>query len=194
MGEIAGEKAGILKKDVTCVVSRQHPEAREVIEDRAASVGAKLLIEGQDWQSYKERGRLVVEDQTGLVDVPLPNLIGPHQIGNAGTAIVGLRALGFGETACLGAVENAYWPARMQRLTSGPLFDKLDDAEVWLDGGHNPAAAEVVRTFLQRYDVVENSVSLVLGMMGTKDAANSMKIRKLVAALSFRLGSFVRNH
>jgi len=168
LAEIAGEKAGILKPGVPCVVSRQMDEARDVIEDRAQKVGAPLLIEGQDWQAYEERGRLIVEDGQGLVDLPLPNLIGPHQIGNAGTAVVGLRTLGMGEDAAVGAVTNAYWPARMQRLTKGPLIDALPNGEIWLDGGHNVAAGKALANHLS--GLAERETWLIAGMLNTKDA------------------------
>ncbi|TKA94496.1 bifunctional folylpolyglutamate synthase/dihydrofolate synthase, partial [Cereibacter changlensis] len=114
--EIAGEKAGILKRGIPCVVGPQSPEGLEVIEARAARLGVPLLAHGQHWQVWTERGRLVFQDETGLLDLPLPNLPGPHQIQNAGAALAALRHLGKDEAACEAAVTRAFWPARMQRL------------------------------------------------------------------------------
>ena len=91
--EIAGEKAGILKRDVPCVVGAQKDAARLTIERRAAEIGAPLLIHSQDWQAYEEHGRLVYQDTAGLLDLPLPRMAGRFQIANAGTAIAALRAL-----------------------------------------------------------------------------------------------------
>jgi len=136
LAEIAGEKAGILKAGVPCVVGRQEPDALDVIEAQALKTGAPLIIEGQDFQVYEEHGRLVFQDNEGLLDLPLPSLIGAHQVGNAGIAIAGLRALGLGEAACEAAVKQADWAARLQHLKSGALVELAGDAELWLDGGH----------------------------------------------------------
>ncbi len=120
IAKIAFEKAGIIKPGAPCVVSAQHAEAREVIEAQAAKVGAPLIVHGQDFDAWEERGRLVFQDTNGLLDLPLPNLPGPHQIVNAGTSIAALRALGQDAAACEAAVTQAFWPARMQRLRHGP--------------------------------------------------------------------------
>ena len=138
--EIAAEKAGIIKRGVPCIVGPQEDGALDVIEARAERLGAPLMVYGQHWHVTEERGRLVYQDETGLLDLPLPNLIGAHQVQNAGIAIAGLRALGFGEDACEAAVTRAEWPARMQRLRNGPLVKAAGPAELWLDGGHNAAA------------------------------------------------------
>ncbi len=118
--EIAGEKAGILKRGVPCVVGPQDPEGLAVIEARAERLGAPLLVHRQHWHAWEERGRLVYQDEHGLLDLPLPNLPGPHQIDNAGAAIAALRNLGADEAACEAAVTKAHWPARMQRLRTRP--------------------------------------------------------------------------
>src|SRR6056297_1055637 len=150
--KIAGEKAGILKLGVPCVVAPQAEEAMAVIEARAARLGAPLLAHGQHWHVWEERGRLVFQDETGLLDLPLPNLVGAHQIENAGSALAALRHLGFGEAACEAAMTRAEWPARMQRLRHGPLVEmaKAAGSDLWLDGGHNPAAALALVASLSR--------------------------------------------
>ncbi|MEC8796657.1 MAG: folylpolyglutamate synthase/dihydrofolate synthase family protein, partial [Pseudomonadota bacterium] len=137
---IAGEKAGIIKRGVPVVVGPQQDEAMDVIEATAAKLGAPIFAYGQHWHVWEERGRLIYQDETGLLDLPLPALIGAHQVQNAGAAIAALRVLGFDDAACEAAVTKAEWPARMQRLRHGPLVDAADRAELWLDGGHNPAA------------------------------------------------------
>lgn len=165
--EIAGEKAGILKRGVYCVVGPQEDAALEVIEAKAAEVGAALLIHGQHWQVWEENGRLVYQDENGLLDLPLPNLIGAHQVQNAGTAIAALRALGASDAACEDAITRAEWPARMQRLRQGPLVQAAGQAELWLDGGHNPAAGKALVESLQR--LPERPTYLICGMLNTKD-------------------------
>jgi len=167
--EIAGEKAGILKRGVPCVVSAQSDEALQVIEDMARRVGAPLLVQNQQWHVWEERKRLIFQDENGLRDLPMPSLIGAHQVQNAGAALMGLRQLGFGDAAFEGAVTNVTWPARMQRLTQGPLIDAWPQLEFWLDGGHNPACAHTIVESLSRLPTCETH--LVCGLLNTKDVA-----------------------
>ncbi|OYX44897.1 MAG: bifunctional folylpolyglutamate synthase/dihydrofolate synthase [Rhodobacterales bacterium 32-67-9] len=171
--EIAGEKAGILKRGVPCVVGPQEPAALEVIEAKAARLGCPLLVHGQHWHAFEERGRLIFQDESGLLDLPLPNLPGPHQIDNAGAALAALRHLGAGDAACEGAITKAYWPARMQRLTQGPLVEAAGACELWLDGGHNPAGGQAVAATLARMPA--KPTHLILGMLNTKDIAGYLR-------------------
>ncbi|TNF21831.1 MAG: bifunctional folylpolyglutamate synthase/dihydrofolate synthase [Rhodobacteraceae bacterium] len=179
LAQIAGEKAGILKRGVPCVVGPQPEEALEVIEARAARLGAPLLIHGQHWHVAEEAGRMVFQDETGLLDLPLPILPGPHQVDNAGAALAALRHLGFDEAACTAAVTRATWPARMQRLTRGPLVEAAGTAQLWLDGGHNPAAAEALARTLDR--LPRAPTHLVCGMLNTKDVRGYMRPLSKVA-------------
>ncbi|WP_071795044.1 bifunctional folylpolyglutamate synthase/dihydrofolate synthase [Natronohydrobacter thiooxidans] len=176
--EIAGEKAGIIKRGVPCVVGPQEDAALEVIEARAARLGAPLLAFGQHWHVGIEGGRLVYQDESGLLDLPLPNLAGPHQIQNAGMALAALRALGRGEGA-EAAVTRAEWPARMQRLRHGPLAEALPRGTLWLDGGHNPAAGEAISATLAQMGV--GRIWLICGMLNTKDVAGFMRPLRDVA-------------
>ncbi|MEL6607909.1 MAG: folylpolyglutamate synthase/dihydrofolate synthase family protein [Pseudomonadota bacterium] len=172
LGQIAGEKAGIMKRDVTCIVGPQHEEALDVIEARAARVGAPLLVHGQHWHVSTERDRLIYQDETGLLDLPLPALPGPHQVTNAGAAIATLRHLGFGETAAEAAVTNVQWPARMQHLTRGALVDAFPNLDLWLDGGHNPAAGTMLARTLA--DLPPRDTHAICGMLRTKDVRGYM--------------------
>ncbi|TBX15983.1 bifunctional folylpolyglutamate synthase/dihydrofolate synthase [Nioella sediminis] len=175
LAEIATEKAGIMKRGVPCVVGPQQDEALEVIEARAARLGAPLLVYGQHWHVWEERDRLIFQDETGLLDLPLPNLVGAHQVMNAGAVLAALRHLGFAEAACEAAVTQAEWPARMQRLKSGPLVDMAEAAgsDLWLDGGHNPAAALAIVESLSRLPV--KPTHLICGMLNTKDVGGFMR-------------------
>ena len=163
--EIAGEKAGILKRRVPCIVGPQQEAALEVIEARAARLGAPLFVHGQHWHASEERDRLIFQDEDGLLDLPLPILPGPHQIENAGAAIAALRVLKKGNPEA--AVTRATWPARMQRLSTGPLTEAAPEAEIWLDGGHNPAGGKAVAATLARMPARETH--LICGMLNTKD-------------------------
>jgi dihydrofolate synthase / folylpolyglutamate synthase len=167
--EIAGEKAGIIKRRVPCIVGPQEEEGLEVIEARAARLGAPVLAYGQHWQVREEAGRMVYMDEHGLLDLPLPNLPGPHQLQNAGAALAALRALGADEAACEAAVTRAEWPARMQRLRHGPLVEMAPEVELWLDGGHNPAGGIAVAATLARMG--KRPTHLICGMLNTKDIA-----------------------
>lgn len=170
VAEIAGEKAGILKRGVPCVVGPQEDAALAVIEDRAARLGAPLMVYGQHWHVTREGGRLVYQDEQGLLDLPLPVLPGPHQIANAGMALAALRALGRGEAEA--AVTRAEWPARMQRLRNGPLVDAFPQGTIWLDGGHNPAAGAAIAGTLAGMGV--GRLWLICGMLNTKDVTGFM--------------------
>jgi dihydrofolate synthase/folylpolyglutamate synthase len=172
LAAIAGEKAGIIKRGVPCFVGPQHDDAMDVIERTAARIGAPLIAYGQHFHVSRERDRLIYQDETGLLDLPLPALPGPHQIQNAGAVLATLRHLGADETACEAALTNATWPARMQRLTTGPLVDRYAPAELWLDGGHNPAAGKAIAATL---DTLPNRPThLVCGMLNTKDVRGFM--------------------
>ncbi|MDO9638153.1 MAG: folylpolyglutamate synthase/dihydrofolate synthase family protein [Pseudotabrizicola sp.] len=171
--EIAGEKAGIIKRGVPVIVGPQSPEGLAVIEARAARMGAPLLAYGQHWHVSEDRNHLIFQDETGLLELPLPNLPGPHQIQNAGAAIAALRALGRDEAACEAAVTRAVWPARMQRLRHGPLVDMAPDVELWLDGGHNPAGGQAIAATLARMPT--RPTFLICGMLNTKDVTGYMR-------------------
>jgi dihydrofolate synthase/folylpolyglutamate synthase len=183
--EIAFEKAGILKPGIPCVVGPQADAAREVIEARAAELRAPLFIHGQDWMVRTEHGRLVYEDTRGLLDLDPPALIGAHQFENAGLAVAALRALGaalralgFGETACRAALAQAVWPARMQRLTRGPLAEQMAErmpggATLWLDGGHNAAAGEALAAVVA--GLPPAALWLITGMLDTKSAEDYLR-------------------
>jgi len=165
LAEIAGEKAGIIKRGVPCIVGPQEEAAARVIEARAARLGAPLHIHGQHWHVSEERERMVFQDESGLLDLPLPNLIGAHQVANAGAALATLRVLGTGDAEA--AVSRAEWPARLQRLRHGPLAEAAGSAELWLDGGHNPAAGLALAEALGR--LPPRPLWLVCGMLNTKD-------------------------
>ena len=173
LAEIAGEKAGIIKRRVPCIVGPQDIAGMDVIEAVAARHGAPLLAYGQHWHVNAEAGRMVYQDERGLLDLPRPNLPGDHQIMNAGAALAALRHLGADEDACEAAVTKAYWPARMQRLKAGPLVDIAPDAELWLDGGHNPAAGEAIAAVLAVGP--KRPTHLICGMLNTKDIGGYLR-------------------
>ncbi|MBS7540536.1 bifunctional folylpolyglutamate synthase/dihydrofolate synthase [Ancylobacter lacus] len=171
---IAGEKAGILKAGAPAVIARQPREALRAIERRAARLGVPLHIAGEQFQAFEEGGRLVVADEMGLVDLPLPRLVGGHQIENAGLAVAALRAAGLKLPAAAyeAGMRAAEWPARLQRLGPGPLVARAPEGvDVWLDGGHNAAGGQALAAALADIeDRAPRPLVMVVGMLGTKDA------------------------
>lgn len=178
---IAAEKAGIIKPRIPCIVAQQEDEALRVIEARASGLTAPIFAHGQQWMVARDRDGMVYQDDHGLWDLPLPNLIGPHQISNAGTALAALRQLGASDSQAVAAVTRAEWPARMQRLSRGPLVEAAGPlAELWLDGGHNPAGGIALAETLAQMAL--RPLHLVCGMLNTKDAAGYMRPLARVAA------------
>jgi dihydrofolate synthase / folylpolyglutamate synthase len=175
--QIAFEKAGILKPGVPCIVGPQPPEALAVIERRAGQIGAPLSVHGRDWRANRVGDRLTVEAGGRPRDLPLPILIGCHQIDNAGLAVACALALGDlapDEGAIAEGLRAARWPARLQRLTRGPLPERLPpSSELWLDGGHNPAAGQALALTLNGPD--RRPLHLVVGMLNTKDEAGFLR-------------------
>ena len=178
VAKIAVEKAGIFKRDVPAIVAAQPREALAVIERQAARMGAPIKIAGEDWSATEERGRLVYQDDAGLLDLPAPKLSGRHQFENAGLAIAALRAI---DTLALApaafeGIAKAEWPARMQRLSNGKLAALVPGAELWLDGGHNPDGGRVVANALADLEErVSRPLVLVVGMLANKDSAGFLK-------------------
>lgn len=175
LAKIATEKAGIIKKGVPVVCAEQQPDAEIAIEQAAKRMRAPLHAATQHWHVNVERGRLVYSDERGLLDLSAPRLFGRHQFDNAGLAIATLRAiesLKLEAAAFEQGIARAEWPARMQRLTSGTLVAFAPrDAEIWLDGGHNPDGGRVIAAALGDLEErVSRPLVVIAGMMGNKDA------------------------
>jgi dihydrofolate synthase/folylpolyglutamate synthase len=169
---IAGEKAGILKPGAPGIIAPQPDAAETVIEARAASVGAPLYRAGREWRCERIGDSMRYEGKSWRLDLPLPSLLGAHQVLNAGTAIACLESLGgfaLTPTAIAEGLRDIDWPARLQLLRHGPLVEMMPGWELWLDGGHNPAAGEVLGAVAA--DWQDRPLHLLVGMLNTKDAA-----------------------
>jgi len=174
---IAGEKAGIIKRGRPVVVGPQSDAALAVIEAEAEKLHAPVIAWGRQYSAHDERGRMVFQDESGVMDLPHPRLAGAHQIENAALAIAALKAqdvFKVSDAAIEKGLSSVSWPARMQRLTYGPLIEAAPEgSEVWLDGGHNPHAGAAVSALLaDMEDQRPRPLFLVCGMLNTKDAAN----------------------
>jgi dihydrofolate synthase/folylpolyglutamate synthase len=180
IGQIAGEKAGIIRTGTPVFSAAQTPEARAVIEAQAAAMGAPLRVAGRDWTARAEGDGWRFADAAGTLRLPMPALFGDHQIGNAGLALACLRSLGIAPPAdgVERALRSVTWPARLQPITRGPLLDLLaKGTRLWLDGGHNPHAAEALAKAL-----AGRKLDLVVGMLEGKDAAEYLRLMAPVAA------------
>jgi dihydrofolate synthase/folylpolyglutamate synthase len=171
---IAGEKAAIIKRGVPVISAEQQGEAMAVIEAQARRQRAPLYAAGQQWHVSVERGRLVYQDERGLMDLAAPKLFGRHQFDNAGLAIATLRAIESFKLphAAYEGIVNAEWPARMQRLSSGRLCELgPHGCEIWLDGGHNAEGGRVAAAALGDLEErVSRPLVVIAGMMANKDA------------------------
>jgi dihydrofolate synthase/folylpolyglutamate synthase len=183
---IAAEKAGIIKAGRPVVVGQQEsPTALEVIVGVADRLGSPVSAYGQDFMAFEENGRLVYQDEEGLMDLPLPRLPGRHQFANAAAALAAVKAAGFdiGHDAAEQAMTSVAWPGRMQRLTHGRLVDLAPaGAEIWLDGGHNPGAGIVVAEALTEQEERQpRPLFLISGMINTKDQSGYFRAFKGIA-------------
>jgi dihydrofolate synthase / folylpolyglutamate synthase len=180
LDKIAVEKAGILKHSVPAIVAAQHRDALAVIERQAARLAAPLKLAGEDWTATEERGRLVYQDDLGLLDLPSPKLYGRHQFDNAGLAIATLRTIGKLKIPSaafdLGMIE-AEWPARMQLLTQGNLLNLVPaGSELWVDGGHNPDGGRIIAAALADIEErVPRPLVLIVAMLTTKDCEGFLR-------------------
>jgi dihydrofolate synthase/folylpolyglutamate synthase len=176
LAAIAGEKAGIIKRDVPVICAEQPREAMAAIEAQAKRLRAPLHSAGQEWHVNVERGRLVYQDDRGLMDLAAPKLFGRHQFDNAGLAIATLRAQSvfrIEPAAFEAGIVNAEWPARMQRLAAGALVEQgPQGCEIWLDGGHNAEGGRVAAAALGDLEErVSRPLVVIVGMMANKDAS-----------------------
>jgi len=191
LAKIAVEKAGIIKSGAPAVSARQQEEAETVIEAAAERAGVPLTLMGRDFDAWNERGRLLVQMQDRLLDLPAPSLPGEHQFANAGLAVAALLTLAdprIDEAVMGRGIAGAVWPARSQRLTAGPLAEraKAAGADLWLDGGHNPHAGRAVSRAVADLAARDGRpVALIAGILANKDATGFFGPFRGVAAKVF---------
>ena len=181
--KIAAEKAGILKRAVPAVIGRQREASAAVIAGRAAELAAPLFRMGREWQvAPTPAGFRYDSDFLGL-DLPAPALVGAHQLDNAATAVAcieRLRAAQFriGDDAIRRGLASVEWPARLQKLSRGPLVEALPPAsELWLDGGHNEDCGMVLARQAAEWarEPAALPLYLIFGMLTTKDASGFLR-------------------
>lgn len=181
LAKIAAEKAGILKPGVTAILAPQRSaEAVQAIRARAGEIDAPLLVHGVDWDFRADAEGVTLNTGRGEKRLPLPNLAGAHQIENAMTAAMCLDRLdrldgpAVPDAALAQGLTSARWPARLQRLTGGPMVDAIPKGwELWLDGGHNDSAGEVLAGWLAGLD--GRPAHLIVGILSTKDPRDLLR-------------------
>ncbi|NEH32466.1 bifunctional folylpolyglutamate synthase/dihydrofolate synthase [Rhizobium ruizarguesonis] len=177
---IAAEKAGIMKPGFPVVIGHQEYDAAlDVLMSTAERLHCPSTVFGQDFMAHEEYGRLVYQDEFGLADLPLPRLPGRHQYANAAAAIRAVKAAGFTvtETMMEKAMSSVEWPGRLQRLSEGRLLSHAPaGAEIWIDGGHNPGAGEVIAESMANFEERQSRpLFLITGMINTKDPVGYFK-------------------
>ncbi len=177
--DIAREKAGIAKKGVPLVLSRYPQTIAATIGEIAGPRGAELIARGIDWDIGLYQDQLHYRDNDGKLTLVQPRLKGAHQIDNVGLAVAMLRhqsALAVPDAALRAGPGWAEWPARMQHLVEGPYVATLPTgSELWLDGGHNPAASRVIVDSFRGQDLAARPFHLILGMLSNTDAGAFLK-------------------
>jgi dihydrofolate synthase/folylpolyglutamate synthase len=189
--KIAAEKAGIFKRNAPAIIAAQNRDVLSVLERQAARLKAPVKVAGENWTATEERGRLVYQDDNGLLDLPAPKLYGRHQFENAGLAIAALRAQSLfkiAPAAFEAGMIKADWPARLHRLSAGRLVDLVPPgSELWLDGGHNPDGGRAIAAALADLEErVSRPLVLIVGMLSTKDSGGFLRnfsglARRLIA-------------
>ncbi len=186
--KIAAEKAAIAKRGVPLVHQKYDRLVAQKVAEVAALTGAKLISRGADWDSALYQGQLHYKDKQGKLELPVPRIAGSHQLDNAGLAIAMLRhqsEIAVPESAIRAGLGWAEWPARLQRLSTGALAEILPpDAQVWLDGGHNPAAAKALAAHFKSLNV---KPVLITAMLANKDAVGFFKSFESIAAQEITL-------
>ena len=173
--KIAREKAGIFKRNCPAILGYQADAPLDVLEREARRSGAPLVVADRDFHVREEHGRLIFEDEAGLLDLPLPRLVGRHQHQNAATAVATLRCVmpEIDTGAIERGLQTADWPARLQKLSKGALADMAPlGTELWLDGGHNEDGGRALgQAMADLEEKAPRPLIVICGTLTTKDTS-----------------------
>jgi dihydrofolate synthase/folylpolyglutamate synthase len=175
--QIAAEKAGIIKKEIPCVIGRLHPEAESVIKDVCTRLNSRLYrsrdcCKVRHLRMQAEGSKFELDSrETGKIKVQIP-LAGPHQVNNACIVIAAigiLNAKGFliESKGIIDGLKDVRWPGRFERVSSNP--------DILIDAAHNPAAIKKLVWMLNEF-LLDREIVLILGTLQDKD------YRKMIAA------------
>lgn len=180
LADIAREKAGIMRAKTPCFVASQpNYESLKTLSVIAGELNVPLVLGGKDWNVKPTTNGFRFHSTQREIELPPPNLLGHHQFWNAGLAIATLIALqeSISEKSIIRGLQSVEWPARLQKLTTGKLPALLpQNWELWLDGGHNDSAGEVLATQAQQWQKQDNKpLHLIIGMLTTKHPHEFLK-------------------
>lgn len=188
LGKIAFEKAGIIKKNCPVFVGKQKSSAIKIIEEQASRLDSETKILGHDWKIKREKNRFLFEGFGKKIALPLPSLLGSHQIENASVAIaaaISQKKFIVTENHLTNALQKTFWQARLQKITSGK-FSKIlpENFEIYLDGSHNVQGASTILEFIKIQK--PNKITLIFSMLEDKDCVGFLtklapKINELIA-------------
>lgn len=160
LAAIAAEKAGIMRSHVPSYAAFQPDEsAMAALKIAANTVEAPFFVAGVDWQLLPTADGFAFIDKNRNFELPLPKLLGLHQMHNAGLALAALQALPFefDQNTLSKAMLTVDWPGRLQPLQHGRLADLLPKGwELWLDGGHNDSAGEILAAQMDSWKFATN--------------------------------------
>ncbi|HHG89230.1 MAG TPA: bifunctional folylpolyglutamate synthase/dihydrofolate synthase [Devosia sp.] len=182
---IAREKAGILKCGAPAVIGKQDNEARDAIKEEATKLAVHPRYWGQDFEAFEQHGKLIYQDETGLLDLPPSALAGTFQVKNAGLAIAAVRyfKLPVSDAQIAEGLKMVSWPGRLMKVTEGALHQLVPSGcELWLDGGHNVAGGEAAAAALAAMPQAnKRPLVLIFGTYSNKDASGFLSVFKGVA-------------
>jgi len=178
---IAGEKLGVARKDVPCVLAKQTLEAAAFLTKACAERGIPAIFEGEDYSTKGSPAAFNFTSPGFEVRNARLALNGHYQVQNAGLAVAACRALlepaDNLEEACRRGLAEAAWPGRFDLRHTG-------HGTVLCDGAHNAVAARaLVRSFAQSF---EHRPTILVALKKDKDAAGVLaELAELASAFIF---------
>lgn len=168
--EIAGEKAGIIKAGCPVVMGQLPEDAKKVVISRGLELQSPIFTPqpaaeiSPGWAEYYQL------QNSESIKYPLP-LKGQIQLHNSALALATLEILKtqgweISEQAIIQGLEKTKWPGRMQWFTYKNNTNN-QNYQLLIDGAHNPASAEVLRTYVDSLN--NKNITWVMGMLANKD-------------------------
>ena len=185
--QIAKEKAGIIKKDSPVVVGKQKKEALKIIKEVAGNLKVKTFLYKKDWFIKKNKKNHIIFinnlKNNKKEKYPQPNLVGEHQIVNAGIALKTFNLImkkKLNKDFIKKGLKNVQWPGRLQKIhLNKKIFSKkinFEKWEFWFDGGHNKSASQVLAKTFKKWD--KKKLYLIFGMLNSKNPRNFLNYFK----------------
>ena len=180
---IATEKAGIMKPDAPCIIGYQgadqsHDSQTLPFESIAGQIGTPLHRAGQEWgisPIESDPSHFIFRYGSLQKTFPVPQLVGAHQIENAGAALACTYvtdSLPIHDESRAAGLKRVNWPGRLQHLQSHPLNTLIPaNYDLWLDGGHNDSAGQILARQAQHWHTTDpQPLHLIMGMKQEKEA------------------------